>query len=142
MSDLPAQPATKTVSIPEGPANELIQTLGNLLDETAAIVWNATHDPESFDRASANAKALDIKARAHAAIESAFETARPTAEPYAYRWQWKAGEQPSALACGCTLRTESVGSIQRCVIAMCPEHSRLNEQAWRRHENRPTDEVS
>lgn len=44
------------------------------------------------------------------------------AEPYVYTWQWKTGDQPAALACGCKLRTETIGDLQRCVIQMCPEH--------------------
>ena len=63
------------VSISGAAANALVQTLADLLDEATHQLWHATQDPEHFDRATAWKAYLEIKARAAAAVKTAFDSA-------------------------------------------------------------------
>jgi hypothetical protein len=60
-------------NIPEQKANDLVQTLGDLLDEALHQVWHATQDQETFNRETAWKAYLSIKARAREALETAFK---------------------------------------------------------------------
>lgn len=60
------------VSIPEAKANELVQTLADLLEDALHQVWHATQDPDSFNRQTAWEAYREIKAKAHKAVGDAF----------------------------------------------------------------------